>query len=327
MNSEPFELSTVFNGLSKTYALPVRARGLTLSLGYPSDLPGEMVGDAEKLKQVLDILIDNAIKFTDSGKISIRAKTIDLNDEYVELEFYVRDTGIGMSKEYLKDLFTPFSQANTSSTRIYGGIGMGLALSKHLVTLLGGRIWVESEYGEGSTFHFNARFPLVKEPVLRQVTIEGLQDEQMGEQRTELQEELSGETQADEIVLESGNGRVLLVEDVDLNQIIAEDMLIGLGYRVDIANNGQEAIDMLSRSEFDAILMDIQMPIMDGLTATKIIREKEEYQKLPIIALSAHARPEDREKSLCCGMNDHITKPIDPVILKDTLMKCLTNAA
>ena len=312
MNSTPFRLADVFSEISQTYALPAKARGLTLSLGYPADLPDELVGDPQKLKQVLSSLIDNAVKFTHSGKVTVRAKMKSQNDKYIELEFYVRDTGIGMTQEHMKELFTPFSQANTSSTRHYGGTGISLALSKHLVTLLGGRIWAESEYGEGSTFRFSVRFHLP-----------GTMAESPAQTRV-IPDDLPAAQETNEQQHDPEEIHVLLVEDNEVNQIIACELLSSMDYIVDVANNGQEAIDMLALGDYNIVLMDIQMPVMDGLTATQKIREKNEYKNLPIIAVSAHSLPADKEKSLDCGMNDHITKPIDPAILNTTIHKWLS---
>ena len=310
VNNVRFRLSDVFSEISDKYALPAKARGITLRLGYPADMPGVLVGDSTKLKQVLSNLIDNALKFTENGKISVRAIMKPHNSDYTEMEFYVRDTGIGMTPEQMKTLFTPFSQANTSSTREFGGTGLGLALSKHLATLLGGKIWAESEYGEGSTFHFSARFclPETAETILPAAHASPVT---LSEQET-----TKAQPSADKY-------QVLLVEDVEINQIIAEDLLTNMGYKVDVANNGQEAINMLMKKDYNVVLMDIQMPVMDGLVATRKIREKDKYKDLPIIALSAHSLPTDKDKSLDSGMNDHITKPLDPGILSITLNKWL----
>ena len=306
----PFSVPDVFSEMSTIYALPVKARGLTLTLSYPADLPDGIVGDPIILKQVLRNLIDNAIKFTEKGKITVQADMSFPDNNHIEMEFCVRDTGIGIKAEQLKSLFEPFWQADASATRKYGGTGFGLALSKHLVTLLGGRIWAESVYDEGSAFHFTARFPLLfssRTDVSSKVEVPDPPEEP-----AELTEPY-----------DPAGVRVLLVEDVEINQIIAEEMLKGMGYMVDTAGNGQEALDMLTQQKYNVVLMDIQMPVMDGLTATKIIREKEEYKDLPIIAVSAHSLPADKERSLGCGMNDHITKPLDLTDLNMTLSKWL----
>jgi signal transduction histidine kinase len=158
MNEEPFSVSAMFSEISKAFAIPVKAKGLALSLSYPANLPGEIIGDSQKLRRVLDYLVDNAVKFTDKGKVSVHANTRCLSEERIEIEFCVSDTGIGIHPELMTSLFDPFWQADTSSTRKYGGIGFGLALSKHLVKMLSGKIWVESEPGKGSTFRFTAHF-------------------------------------------------------------------------------------------------------------------------------------------------------------------------
>jgi len=314
MNAAPFKLPALFGDISNTYVLPTKAKGLTLSFSYPAELPDEMVGDSQKLKQVLCHLIDNAIKFTDKGKISVRASIKHLSAAHIDLEFYVRDTGIGLLPEQMDSLFTPFWQADTTATRKYGGTGLGLALSKYLVKLPGGKIWAESVHEEGSTFYFTTRFRLSG-------------NSESTPQTHDNTPVLPGAEEITENPCTSGGLLVLLVEDVEINQIIAEELLVNLGFAVDIANNGQEALDMLTQKNYSVVLMDIQMPVMDGLTATKKIRQIAEYKNLPIIAVSAHSLPADKEKSLDYGMNDHITKPLDIIILRTTLSKWLSPAS
>jgi len=287
-----FKLQDVFDEIIEIYEPAAKAKNLELNLRLPPDLPYMIVGDLQKLKKIISSLVDNAVKFTEKGKITLRAKVKNQTDSSVEMMFYVRDTGIGILPEQMKSLFEPFWQADASLTRKHGGTGFGLALSKHLAALLDGKIWVESEYEEGATFYFTARFRL---------------PEQGASEKTH----------------DPGDTHLLVVEDVEINQMIAEEILAGMGYAVDIANNGQEAIDMLAVKDYHAILMDIQMPVLDGLTATTRIRKVDKYKNLPIIAVSAHALHEDKEKSLAHGMNDHITKPIDPDALGTALNKWL----
>jgi len=258
---------------------------------------------------VLTSLIDNAVKFTDKGKITVRGKVNRLFDDHVEMEFYVKDTGIGIEAGQLSSMFLPFEQADSSSTRKYGGTGLGLPLAKHLITMLGGKIWAESEYEEGSTFYFSLLLGL---PETVEMPLQQINDPDHPAL------DVSGGKKH-----EPGDTRLLIVEDNEINQIVAVELLTGLGYMVDTADDGQQAVDMVLLNEYHAVLMDIQMPVMDGLTAAETIRGMEQFRDLPIIALSAHSMPEDREKSLLHGMNEHLTKPIDIDILQEALDKWL----
>ena len=307
-----FKLPDVFNETLETYMPVINAKNLEFNMRLPSDMPEQIVGDPHKLKKILSSLIDNAVQFTEKGKITVRAKITEQTNHHIEMCFYVRDTGIGIKPEQMKSLFDPFWQADTSLTRAHGGIGFGLPLSKQLAALLGGKLWAESEYEEGSTFYFTARFSL-----------SGASDLAADDTHTAVIPQAEA---ANEQVHAPNNSHLLVVDDVEVNQMIAEEILKDNGYAVDIANNGQEALDMISVNDYDAVLMDIQMPVMDGLTAATKIREDGKHKNLPIIAVSAHAMEEDIEKSLAYGMNDHITKPINPEILFMTLNKWLNRS-
>ena len=430
INADHFNLKDVVNEVSNAFASQVKAKNLDFNLNVPDELDRVVVADSGKLKQVMTSLVDNACKFTNKGKITVRAQIKAQDEEHIDVDFYVRDTGIGMTVEQVQNLFTPFSQANMSATREYGGTGLELALCKHLVDLLGGKIWVESEYGEGSTFWFSVRFHLPEEQENTD-DMQAASDDASGDEGTEGHTGMSegngegthadkaegngegthadkaagngegtnadkaggngegtnadkaggnGEgTRADKAagthadkaagtgkdamtaakegayakttpkgkmktsegwlphmdtptVLESGamenqQVRILLAEDVEINQIIAEELLTSMGYVVDIANNGQEALDMLKSNTYQIVLMDLQMPVMDGLAAVRKIREMSVYNDLPIIAVTAHSLPADKEKSLVNGMNDHITKPLDPEVLSSTIEKWLGEPA
>ena len=253
-----------------------------------ADVPRDLIGDATKLRQVLINLLSNATKFTAYGDIFT---TITLKSQFrdtVALSFTVRDTGIGMTDEQLKRLFQPFSQADNSITRNYGGTGLGLAISKQLVELMGGDIRVSSIYGEGSTFEFTV--PLTIAPS-RVASLNQLKPFSA--------------------TPHYNAHRILLVEDNEINQIVAEELLTSIGLIVEIANNGKEGVERALTESFDLIFMDIQMPIMDGFTAAQRIREESSLKNIPIIAMTAHAMEGDLEKSLAAGMNAHLTKPID----------------
>jgi len=308
LSSIEFKLSDVFEEIIEAFVPAARSKNLELNMRLPLNTPDLIVGDPDKLKRILSSLIDNAIKFTEKGKIMVRADIKQLTESRVELSVYVRDTGIGIMPDQMPSLFDPFWQADTSLTRKQGGTGFGLPLSKHLAVLLDGRLWAESEYEEGSTFYFTARFKLP-----------GVSDAIA--QAHEVITCLPEYTNTDKMPYAPDNSQLLVVDDVEVNRIIAEELLTCMGYHVDIASNGQEAIDMIDTKDYNAVLMDIQMPVMDGLTATKKIRENGKHNNLPIIALSAHSLPEDMEKGLAFGMNDYITKPIDNNTLCTTLRK------
>ncbi len=269
-------------------------------------IPERLVGDPLRLEQVLLNLANNAVKFTEAGTILIRAALQAAPPNRTQLFFEVRDTGIGMSPEQAAGLFRPFSQADSSTTRKYGGTGLGLAISLSLVRMMGGKIWCESREGEGSTFSFTAWFdtPDPAGSADRHGDF-GPEDPAAGDEHFESLRGL----------------RVLLAEDNEINQMIALEFLSAKGVEVDVVTTGLKAVEALEQKRYDLVLMDIQMPEMDGLAATGLIRRNPEYRNLPIIAMTAHAMKGDREVSIACGMNDHLTKPIDPHILYATLRR------
>ncbi len=297
MECVPFTLQSVCTEVVNLLGHIARQKGLDFSVEQGKHSELAIIGDPLRLKQVLINLLGNAIKFTSKGSVSLIIDNIKMLDQKLHCKFTVKDTGIGLSKEQIKTLFSAFSQADTSVTRKYGGTGLGLVIAKSFVELMQGCIFVDSKVGEGSNFTFTATFPLASENQL------------VREDLTEIAYNTSAHA----------GGHLLLVEDNQINQLIAEELLKKDNYTLDIANNGQEALTMLTQKKYDAVLMDIQMPIMDGLTATKLIRKQKEFDTLPIIAMSAHAMTGDKEKSIAHGMNDHITKPIIPEILYSTL--------
>jgi signal transduction histidine kinase/CheY-like chemotaxis protein len=446
-----FRLEDVMDNLANLVGLKTDDKGLELLFNCAADVPTALVGDPLRLGQVLINLGNNAVKFTDAGEIVVGIEKASESETEVELHFWVSDTGIGMTPEQCGKMFQSFSQADASTTRKYGGTGLGLAISKNLVELMNGRIWVESEAGKGSTFHFRARFGLQAEPMPRRMfradelqglrvlvvddnasareilstmartfglevdvagngedalalladaekrelpydlvlldwkmpvmdgieTMHHLQDgvlarvpavimvtaygreeavgsaEQRGVAlRSVLSKPVTPSTLLEAIGEALGKGiatetraaeradsnaetmarlkgaRLLLVEDNEMNQELATELLTQVGIEVVVAGNGQEAIDLLVRDgRFDGVLMDCQMPVMDGYTATREIRKRPEYRDLPVIAMTANAMAGDREKVLEAGMWDHIAKPLDVAEMFATIAKWVKRSA
>jgi len=295
-----FYLEAMLANVESVNALSASAKGLNLQFDCPPDLP-PLYGDSMRLGQVLLNLVNNAVKFTEQGQVKLTVEVIEQTDSDIELGFSVTDTGIGMTAEQQANLFQAFTQADTSITRNYGGTGLGLAICKQLVELMGGEIGVESTPGKGSRFHFRIRFAL------------GSADEVAV---------IQAEKQLTPDVIQSLHGvRLLLVEDNEINQQVAEGLLARAGISLQTVHNGKQAIEAVRADAFDGVLMDMQMPVMDGLEATRLIRADENFRDLPIIAMTANAMPGDRERCLQAGMNDHIAKPIDPDRLYSTLVR------
>ncbi len=289
-----FSLEDVLAGVSDLVSGRAAEKNLPLALDVDSDLPRRYLGDPLRLSQILTNLLTNAIKFTEAGFIRLGVEREAEDDDTVTLRFRVADTGIGLSPQVRGRLFLPFSQADSSTTRRYGGTGLGLVLCRKLVELMGGRIWCESEEDQGSVFFFTVRLGRAGAGE----TSAAPAPRAAGTYR-ELAERLQGL-------------RILLAEDNDLNQLVVKELLKKVGLDVAVAGNGREAVERLEREDFDLILMDVQMPEMDGLTATRLLRAQDRFRDLPIIAMTAHAMSGDREKSLAAGLDEHLTKPINP---------------
>ena len=441
----PFHLEDVLDGFANMIGLKAEDKGLELLFSTAVELPTALIGDPLRLGQVLVNLGNNATKFTEHGEIVLGVELRSATADQAQLHFWVRDSGIGMSAEQCSRLFQPFSQADSSTTRKYGGTGLGLAISRHLVELMGGDIWVESEPGQGSTFHFEVSLGLQRESHVRRMLTA---DELLGSRvlvvddnasareilstmarsfgvevdvaqsgraalamlvdaearklpydlvlmdwrmpgmdgveavlqmhaaqlaqtpsvimvtafgREEAREEASRngiqlpvvltkpvtpstllealgtvlgkapqvDTRASERSGQSASAiaslrgaRVLLVEDNELNRELACELLESAGIELCLAVHGAEALEQLQRdSDFDGVLMDCQMPVMDGYTATGKIREQSRWADLPVIAMTADAMAGDRERALACGMNDHISKPLNIDEMFATLAK------
>jgi PAS domain S-box-containing protein len=450
MEKVDFHLEDVFDNLANLVGMKAEENGLELLFSAGIDVPTALVGDSLRLGQIIVNLGNNAVKFTDNGEVIIGVEEISRTDDDVELHFWVQDSGIGMTPEQQSKLFQSFNQADSSTTRKYGGTGLGLAISKQLVELMNGEIWVESEVGKGSSFHFHAHFGLQKNPAARraflaeelqglrvlvvddnasareilstmarsfglevdaafdgQQALEFIEDAErktipydlvlmdwqmpvlngvetvqqlQKEQRSQIpavimvtaygREEATSAAEQQGVKLNSiltkpitssslleaigealGKGveitgsslnrhdsaknatkklsgaKVLLVEDNDLNQELATDLLTQAGMAITLAENGQVALDILKEvRDFDGVLMDCQMPVMDGYTATREIRKDPDFETLPIIAMTANAMVGDKEKALEAGMFDHISKPLNVEVMFSTLAKWITPA-
>jgi len=443
MEAVDFQLGETLDNVSTLIGVKTQEKGLELLFKIDPAVPTALVGDPLRLGQILINLANNAVKFTESGEIVVTTELVEKSDTRTTLKFEVRDTGIGMTAEQAAKLFQPFVQADSSTTRKYGGTGLGLTISKRLAEMMGGNIGVESRPGQGSTFSFTAVFGLGKEkarqkfkpaqdlrgmkvlvvddnatsreifqemlesflfaPTLAPSGSEGIaeleqappdrpfelviMDWQMpgmdgieaskrikshtglnripaiilvtayGREEIMQQAEAAGlegfllkpvspsmlfdtimqalgksseqtagvpwRREQETVLLENIQGaRVLLVEDNEINQQVAREILEGAGLNVAVATNGQQAVDAVKAGGYDAVLMDVQMPVMDGYTATREIRNlKSEIRNVPILAMTAHAMSGDEEKSLAAGMNGHVTKPIDPDKLFAALQK------
>lgn len=442
MEAIEFDLSETLDHVANLITVKAQEKGnLEVLFRLDPTAPTHLVGDPLRLGQVLINLGNNAVKFTRSGEIVLNTKVIQQTDQQVTMCFSVRDTGLGMTPEQKSRLFQAFSQADTSTTRKFGGTGLGLTISKRLVEMMKGEIWVESEPGVGSEFIFTATFGLTtggkKESIFAPAEMAGLRILVVDDNRTARQifvemvnlfgfesDSAASGAEAVRMVTKSGDGRpydlllmdwkmpdmdgietsrcireltkvakqpkivlvtayaqdeamavvkqanldgliikpvsasilfntilqafgksvaqsrfadlhdrdgesfqtiagteVLLVEDNEINQQVAQEILEGAGMKVTIAVDGLQAIEALEDKEFDVVLMDVQMPVMDGYQATEAIRKKERYQNLPIVAMTASAMVQDREKAMSVGMNDHVSKPIEPRQLFSTLAR------
>lgn len=291
-------------------ALAVKAaeKGLALRHSLDSEIHERLLGDASRLRQILLNLIGNAVKFTPQGSVSVHVQAIERSDSRTKLRFSVSDTGIGIPKNKQGCIFEAFTQVNGTSTREFGGTGLGLTISSQLVALMDGEMWVESEPGRGSNFYFTAVFDIAE-----QASVHQLSPASVIKVAKAVPKRNSGETGL----------HILAVEDNSVNQRLLTRLLEKAGHRVTVASNGREALDCLERAnwKFDAVFMDVQMPEMDGLEATKKIRKLESTRekRIPIIALTAHAMEGDKERCLSAGMDGYLSKPIQATLLLDVL--------
>jgi PAS domain S-box-containing protein len=443
MESVDFNLEEVLDNLASVITVKAQEKkDLEVLFATAQDVPRYLVGDPLRLGQILINLVNNALKFTDTGEIVVSTELVKSEEDQATLRFSVRDTGIGLAQDQKAKLFQAFSQADTSTTRQYGGTGLGLTISRRFVNMMGGKIWVESEHGQGSTFSFTATFSqgreedekrlppspelrgmkvlvvddnatsrqilqdilesfsfevtltasgqqglaelenaavdrpfdlvlmdwkmpemdgieasnrirkhhyLSKTPIIVMVTAYGQEDIIPKADKARLDgfliKPVSRSSLFDTIMQALGydvstqsraalekdkevqgldnirGARVLVVEDNEINQQIAQEILVGEGLNVELVSDGQQAVDAVKKTEYDAVLMDVQMPVMDGYEASRAIRSDPHFKDLPIISMTAHAMTGDREKSLDAGMNDHVTKPIEPEKLFAILLR------
>jgi len=295
LNLRPFNLREALAATLRALMPTAQAKGLDLLVRIAPDVPKSIIGDPDRLHQVLVNLFGNAVKFTARGEISVAVEVDAQEPGRVDLRFSVEDTGIGIAEADHARIFLPFSQVDSSTTRQYGGTGLGLSICADLVRLMGGRLWLKSEAGVGSVFYFTVKAER-SAPLSEHAVTPGTADEQPGE-RTNPAQAL----------------RVLLAEDQRINQMLAVAILGAQGHTVTLAQTGLEAVEQFKQGEFDVILMDIQMPEMDGYAAAKVIRELEQArgtgQRIRIIAVTANAYASDRNLSLAAGMDEHVGKP------------------
>ncbi len=300
LEEQDFSPQELFNNIICTHASSAEEKGITLSAHLSDQIPQLLRGDSLRLAQVATNLISNAIKFTHQGGVTLTVELPEQKAEELVLHVKVADTGIGLSSENQSRIFESFTQATGSTTRLYGGTGLGLSICAKLVEMMGGTIWVESTEGQGSTFHFTVKL-------------------QRPPQTPSSQPEVEEEVDVDQVP----SLRVLLVEDNRFNQQVASALIKKQNHTVQIAGDGRQAIDALERDKFDVVLMDVQMPEMDGVEATQIIRRREQQsgEHQIIIGLSAHAVDKDKQRCLDAGMDDYLTKPLKSKLLYATLAR------
>jgi len=288
-----FDLHTLVSEVISVVGGQISEKGLDFIFKNDYEESNLLHGDPLKLKQVLFNLISNSLKFTKHGYIKLEINIQKRKDDNIVLLFSIEDTGIGINDDELSTLFNPFVQANSSISRKYGGTGLGLFICKKLVSILGGDIWCDSLSGYGTVFRFNAEFKVIKDKNI---------------DLTNYNDEFSVPAHLQGI-------KVLLVEDDEINRILTNKILVMEGFDVSLCSNGREAVEATRKGEYDIILMDLQMPEMDGVEATREIRRNIKYENVPIVAMTANTFKESKLECEEAGMDDYLTKPIDPFML------------
>ena len=303
--SEEFTVEKTIKLVTSLVSLPMLEKKHLLTVSIDESIPPALVGDGQRLAQVIANILGNAVKFTpERGRINLNARLLDEKDEVCTIQIEIADSGIGMSREQQRNIFQPFHQAELSTSRKFGGTGLGLSISKNIVDMMGGRIWVESEMGKGTTFAFTVQ--------LRRGSAGAC---------------LPEETPAEHDAASFQGKRVLVVEDIEINREIVITLLESAGVKVTCAENGVEAVQAFAGSpgEYDIIFMDVQMPEMDGFEATRRIRALDDAKAkaIPIVAMTANVFREDIEKCMAAGMNGHVGKPLSVSEVFDAMRKYL----
>ncbi|KAB2970616.1 PAS domain-containing protein [Zoogloea sp.] len=306
LEEKPFALAHVLRAAVEVVESRAEMKGLHLSV-EDSALPQALYGDPTRLTQILVNYLSNAVKFTEEGQIELTGRVMEENDHACLLRFEVRDTGIGMTDEQCARVFNAFEQADSSTTRKYGGTGLGLAITKRIAQMMGGTVGVSSASGQGSTFWLTAWLQKLS------VTDDAAPQPQDEDAEATLRREFGG-------------CKLLLTEDEPVNREVALALLEEVGLEVDIAGTGLEALTMTDKNDYAVILMDMQMPVMDGVAATRAIRANPRYKDVPILAMTANAFSQDRRSCIDAGMNDFISKPVEPSIMYSTLLTWLKNS-
>ncbi len=299
-----FSIRDVFDQLREVFSSEAKTRNLALTFDVEALVPHRLEGDPLRFSQIVTNLVSNALKFTEQGHVKVTARLLDIKDSLSTVEILCEDTGIGIPESKIKRLFSPFTQADSATTRRYGGTGLGLSICQSLCRMMGGDISVRSRAGVGSTFAFSVCLN----------TLEGETATSLA--RVEIQEE----------TLDFSDKKVLLVEDNEINQELVVELLKDTGMTIDIANNGLEALEKVKLQAYDLVFMDIQMPFLDGFEVTRRIRKDIGKKELPIIAMTANASNEDRENCIQSGMDDFVSKPIAPAPLFKVLSTWLNTA-
>jgi signal transduction histidine kinase/CheY-like chemotaxis protein len=321
LDSVAFHLPSVVKDVMRSLALLAHQKGLELAVNIAPDVPADLTGDPIRLGQVLINLVGNAIKFTEQGEVRVDVSVESVTNERAGLQFSIRDTGIGIALDQQEGLFQEFQQAHTSGRRLYGGTGLGLAVSKSIVTLMGGTIGLKSMPGEGTTIAFIAYFnlspasqpamPIPSEADLRGMPTLVVDDNATDDNATNRR---------------PSSLRILLAEDNLVNQRVAMSMLGKMGHRITLATNGLEALEQWRQGDFDLIFMDVQMPEMTGLQATMQIRGEEAVgAHVPIVAMTASAMSEERDRCLAAGMDDFISKPVSYKVIEEMITSTFSN--